>query len=49
VEFRYEAFNFPNHPNYNLPSVDPRAPATFGRITTARTMREMQFGVKYIF
>ena len=48
-EFRFEAFNFPNHPNFNAPANNPQQPATFGRINTARTMREMQFGFRYTF
>ncbi len=49
VEFRFEAFNIPNHPNYLPPATDVRQLATFGRVTAARTMRELQFGVKYNF
>jgi len=49
IEFRYEAFDFTNHPNYLTPGIDVRASSTFGKITAARTMREMQFGIKYIF
>ena len=44
VEFRLEAFNIPNHPNYLAPATDVRQPATFGKITSARTMRECSSG-----
>jgi hypothetical protein len=49
LQFRFEAFNFTNHPNWNTPPTDARNPLTFGRVTSARVMRELQFGLKYIF
>jgi hypothetical protein len=56
VQFRAEAFNFPNHVNLGAPSAT-FAPgpdglnrsATFGTITSARDPRLLQFGLKLIF
>ena len=49
LNIRFEAFNSANHPNWNAPSSDARSPSTFGVITTARTMRQLQFALKYVF
>jgi hypothetical protein len=49
LEFRMEAFNAGNHPNWNSPSTNARSATTFGVVTSARTMREVQFGLKYLF
>jgi len=49
LRFRLEAFNFPNRPNFGFPSSSLLS-ASFGRISgTATTMREIQFGLKYVF
>ena len=48
LQLRAEAFNLFNHPNFNLPDNFLGSP-TFGRITSARDPRHLQFGVKLLF
>ena len=48
LQFRTEVFNLFNHPNFNLPDNFMLSP-TFGRITSARDPRHIQFGLKLLF
>ena len=60
IEFRGEVFNFPNHPNFSVPSGltaftgvtngNPVISPTWGVIsTTVTTSRQIQFGLKFVF
>jgi len=48
VEFRVDAFNALNHPNFNLPGRIFGA-ANFGVITSAQDARELQLALKFVF
>jgi hypothetical protein len=48
-DFRFEAFNLLNHPNYRQPNSDVSDGTTFGQIVAAGSPRQMQLAAKIIF
>jgi Carboxypeptidase regulatory-like domain/TonB-dependent Receptor Plug Domain/TonB dependent receptor len=49
LNFRLEVFNTLNHPNWVAPSSNVAAPTTFGVVTSAGDMRQLQGALKYSF
>lgn len=49
IEVRGEAFNLPNHVNWNNPTSTALNSANFGKITTVGDPRIIQLALKYVF
>lgn len=50
LQFRSEFFNLPNHPSFRSDSLNNTwGSASFGQYSAARSSRQIQFALKFIF
>lgn len=49
LQFRAEAFNWVNHPNWGAPAINPRNLNTLGKVTSKGGERNMQLSLRYSF
>jgi hypothetical protein len=47
--FRFEAYDWVNHPNWNGPNLNPRNLTTFGKVTSKSLERNLQLSLRYSF
>lgn len=48
LQFRADAYNLPNHPNWGSVDSNPRS-GTFGKVTSKSSSRQMQLSLRYQF